>query len=150
MQTFRLSHYFTDRRRLLRHKQFHKPTLLEEYELVQTCFQVNARKMFERKILSTRRDGLKVDEPYSYTLLIGTPIFEWCVIGYGSKNGYKRDTCLKEIGWHMKYANHSRFNGQRNWRDLYDYWMSTRIFTLMMHKTRIWTLKIMRKAALIW
>ena len=98
VQTFRLSHYFTDRRRLLRHKQFHKPTLLEEYELVQTCFQVNARKMFERKILSTRRDGLKVDEPYSYTLLIGTPIFEWCVIGYGSKNGYKRDTCLKEIG----------------------------------------------------
>jgi hypothetical protein len=55
--------------------------------------------MFERKILPTRRDGLKVDEPYSYTLLIGTPIFEY-VVGYGLKNGYERDTCLKEIGLH--------------------------------------------------
>ena len=71
--------------------------------------------MFERKILSTRRDGLKVDEPYSYTLLIGTPIFEWYVVGYGSKNGYKKRH-VSERDWTTcsKYANHSRFNGQSN------------------------------------
>ena len=47
---------------------------------MQTVFKLNARKMFERKILSTRRGGLKVGKPYSVTLLIGTPIFEWYVV----------------------------------------------------------------------
>ena len=31
---------------------------------------------------------LKVDNPYSVTCPIGTPIFEWCVVCIGSKSGY--------------------------------------------------------------
>ena len=39
----------------------------------------------------------KVDMPNSVTHLIWTPIFEWYVARCGSKNGYKKDMCLKEI-----------------------------------------------------
>ena len=31
---------------------------------------------------------LKVDNPYSVTCLIRMPIFEWCVMCFGSKSGY--------------------------------------------------------------
>ena len=41
---------------------------------------------------------LKVENSYLVTCLIRTPIFQWCVVYYGSKNGYQKDMCLKEIG----------------------------------------------------
>ena len=31
-----------------------------------------------------------------------TPIFEWYVDRSGSKNGYEKDTCLREIGPHAQ------------------------------------------------
>ena len=34
--------------------------------------------------------------------LIETAIFEWCVVGCGSKNGYQKNMCLKEIGLHAQ------------------------------------------------
>ena len=40
----------------------------------------------------------KVDNPYLVTFLIMTPIFGWYVFWYGSKNGYQKDMCMKEIG----------------------------------------------------
>ena len=40
----------------------------------------------------------KVDNPHSVTFLIEVPIFEWYMIWCGSKNGYQKDTCSKEIG----------------------------------------------------
>jgi hypothetical protein len=57
------------------------------------------------------------------------------VVGYGFKNGYQKDMYLKEI--ELRAQNviiHSRLNGQHNWRDLYDYLMSTIIFTLILNK----------------
>ena len=36
--------------------------------------------------------------PNSVTHLIWKPIFEWYVARCGSKNGYKKDMCLTEIG----------------------------------------------------
>ena len=75
-----------------------------------------------------------VDLCYSITPKIWTPIFEWCVVRCGSKNGqlkyvFKRDwtTCLK-------YVTHSRFNGQHNLGDLYDHLISTIIFTSIRNK----------------
>ena len=43
-----------------------------------------------------------------------------------------------------KYENHSRFNGQYNWDELYDHLMSTRIFTLIMNKMVYTSSKFMR------
>ena len=34
----------------------------------------------------------------SITNLMGRMYFEWYVVGCGSKNGYQKDVCLKEIG----------------------------------------------------
>ena len=44
-----------------------------------------------------------------------------------TRHVFKRDwtTCSK---------NYSRLNSQHNWRDLYEHFMSTRIFNLIMHK----------------
>ena len=49
----------------------------------------------------------------------------------GSTNGYKKRQVFKR-DWTMcsRYHNYSRFNSQHNLRGLYDYLMSTRIFTL--------------------
>ena len=40
----------------------------------------------------------KVDAPNLVTYLNQTPIFEWCVARFGSKNGYPKDMSLEEIG----------------------------------------------------
>ena len=37
----------------------------------------------------SHRIAYKVNNPYSVTFLIGTPILEWCVVWCGSKNGYQ-------------------------------------------------------------
>jgi hypothetical protein len=40
----------------------------------------------------------KVDVPNSNIAMISTPIFEWCVVRCGSKNGNQKEMCLEEIG----------------------------------------------------
>ena len=39
----------------------------------------------------------KLDIPYNGTHFNHTPIFEWSVVQCGSKYGYQKATCLKEI-----------------------------------------------------
>ena len=46
-----------------------------------------------------------------------------------------------------KYINHSRLYSQHNWGDLYDYFISTRIFTLIINKIFIRALSTRRKMA---
>ena len=73
--------------------------------------------------------------PDLVTYLIQIPIFEWYMVRCGSTNGYKKRQVFKRH-WTMcsRYDNYSRFNSQHNLRGLYDYLMSTRIFTLKMNK----------------
>ena len=40
----------------------------------------------------------QVDDPYLVAFLTKTPIFEWYVVRCGSKNGYQKHMCFKEIG----------------------------------------------------
>ena len=39
----------------------------------------------------------KVSMPYWPAYLNWTPMFEWYVVGCGSKNGHHKDMCLEEI-----------------------------------------------------
>ena len=41
---------------------------------------------------------ITIGSPYSVTSLNRTPIFEWYEVGCGSKHGYQKVICLKEIG----------------------------------------------------
>ena len=73
----------------------------------------------------------------------------WC----GSKNRYQKDKCLQEIALHAQnmitiLVSIVNIIGG----DLYDHFISMRIFALMMNKILIRALKIMRKVAtnLIW
>ena len=86
------------------------------------------------------------------TYLIQTPIIKWYVVWCDSKNGYQKYSVLKNIGVCSKYGNYSRLNSQHNWGDLYDHFMNMSVFTSMLNKIFIWTLRIMRKVAttLIW
>ena len=59
-----------------------------------------------------------------------------------------KKTCFKidRTVW-SKYNNHSRFDNEHNWGGVYDYIMSTRIFTLTINERFIWALQITRKVA---
>jgi hypothetical protein len=48
--------------------------------------------------LPLQLDNVTVYNPYLVTFLIRTPIFEWYVVWYDSKNGYPKNMCLKGIG----------------------------------------------------
>ena len=39
-----------------------------------------------------------VDVPHLVTYPNWTPIFHWCVVRCGSKNGHQKDMCTKDIG----------------------------------------------------
>ena len=81
------------------------------------------------------RKCIKVDLPNLVTYLDWTPIFEWYVVICDSKNRYETDMCLKEIGLRAQnMITIFRLNSQHKWGDLYDYLMSTTIFTLILHK----------------
>ena len=68
----------------------------------------------------------KTHNPYLVTLLTMAPIFEW--YDAAPRTNIKKMSCLKEIGLACsKHDNHSMLNSQHNWRDQYDYSMSTRI-----------------------
>ena len=96
--------------------------------------------------------GLKLSRPVMVTFPNWTAMFEWCVVSCGCKNALKKDLCWREIGLCAENVNHSRLNSQDNWGDLYDYLMSTRIFTLTMSKIFIWAPKVIRNItmATIW
>jgi hypothetical protein len=47
-------------------------------------------------------DVHKVDVPKSNIAIIWTPIIEWHVDRCGSKSGYQKDMCSKEIGLMVK------------------------------------------------
>ena len=65
-----------------------------------------------------------VSSPNSVTLLKRMPIFEWCVVGCGSKNRHHKGMCLKG-DWTMssKFVNPCRLNSQHNWGPLCDHVM---------------------------
>ena len=45
-----------------------------------------------------------------------TPIFDWCVVKWGSKNIKYKTTCLKEIGLYVKILlNYSQLNIEHDW-----------------------------------
>lgn len=80
-----------------------------------------------------------------HTPKMWTPTYEWCMVGRGSKNGHHKRHVLKgEWSTCSKDVNHSRCNNQQNGEPLCDNFMSTQIFTLIMHKIG-GTPKIMRK-----
>ena len=62
------------------------------------------------------------DIPYPVTILNRTPIIEWYVVWYGSKNGYKNGMHhVFERDWAAcsEFASHSKFNSQPDtWEDL--------------------------------
>ena len=57
------------------------------------------------KTLPIERDSNPVRWAGAIQLLFfnQTPIFDWCGVRWGSKNKYRRETCLKEIGLHFKF-----------------------------------------------
>ena len=59
---------------------------------------MNERTLLNNVMYLHRVYGAKVSGPNSVIHLQRTPIFEWCMIRCGFKNGYQNDTCLKEIG----------------------------------------------------
>ena len=66
--------------------------------------------------------------PDLVTCLDQTPIYECYVVWCGSKNIFQIDMCRLEIELQaQKYGNHSRFNNQHDWGNLYDHLISTRI-----------------------
>jgi hypothetical protein len=93
----------------------------------------------------------KVDNPYLVKFLIMTPTLESYVIWSGSKNGYQKDMCSKEIGLRAQSMITSLGAiSQHNWGYLYDHLMSMRI-SLRMSKIFICAPKIMKVAtASIW
>ena len=76
----------------------------------------------------------KENVPNLITNLNQTPTFEHYVTRCGSKNGLKKDMCLKKI--ELRAQNMTAILGSiiNIIGDLYDHLMSTRIFTLIMYE----------------
>ena len=74
-----------------------------------------------------------------------TPIFEWFLVGCGSKNRHEKDMFESDWTTFSKCVIYSRFNSQHNWGDVYDHLTRKRIFTSIMNKIFIRALKNMRK-----
>ena len=86
--------------------------------------------------------------PSLFTFLNRTPLFKWYMVRCGCKKGYQKDVFKRDWVTRSNYVYHSRFNNQHNCEDLYDYLISTKIFTLIMNKICIWAPKFMRKVAM--
>ena len=91
-----------------------------------------------------QRSYREVDRPHSNIATFWTLMFEWCVVGCGSKNNHWKYMCSNEIGLHVQIMLPSlspvvNIVGG----GLYDHLVSMRIFTLNM--IFIWTLKIVGK-----
>jgi hypothetical protein len=88
---------------------------------------------------------LRVDMPHSFTYFIYLASYGVNLVWCGSKNGYQKGMCLKEIGLcvqKMITIVSSLVNTIE--RDLYDHLMGTKIFALMMNEIFIQILKIMK------
>jgi hypothetical protein len=76
----------------------------------------------------------KVDMPKLVTSLNQTPIFQWYVVWFGSKNGYQEDMCLREI----RLCAHNMITILGSMLNViggtYDHLMSVRLFTSRMNK----------------
>lgn len=58
------------------------------------------------------------------------PIFEWCMVGYKSKNKHKKTCVEKKLEYMFKTCNNSTRNNQHNWEGTYLIILITqRIFT---------------------
>ena len=80
------------------------------------------------------------------TFLYLTSAFKWYVIRFDYKNGYQIDIRLKEIGVRAENMITTLGSiGSIIGEHLYDHLMSTRTFNLIMSKTFILALKVMRK-----
>ena len=76
-------------------------------------------------------DKSKVDVPNLVTNLNPTPIFEWYVDSYGSKNGCQKDKCFGEIELHAQnmVTILGLRNSHHNQGNLCDSSMSSRVYT---------------------
>jgi hypothetical protein len=54
------------------------------------------------KLRHARQLYTKVRRPYSATFLSEYPIFQWCVVRCGSKDGHQKEISLIEIGLHAQ------------------------------------------------
>ena len=54
---------------------------------------VQMTRQFNEKVGNGGVTTTKAYNPYLIIFLIRTPMFEWFVVGCGSKNGYEKDTC---------------------------------------------------------
>ena len=71
--------------------------------------------------------------PDSINCLNHTPMFEWCVIRCGSKNGHQLDMLsTKEIGLCAQNML-PILNNEYSWGNLYTHLMSMRIFIMIMN-----------------
>ena len=71
----------------------------------------------------------RVNAPNSVSYLDRSPVFEWCVVMCGSKNGNQKDMYLKEFGLHAQNLfNHSRLNSQHNSGGLLSRFMALVLF----------------------
>ena len=57
----------------------------------------------------------KVDMPRSNIATIWTPMFEWYVVGYGSKNRHQKVVFKRDWTMCSKYVDHSKLNSQHTW-----------------------------------
>lgn len=89
-----------------------------------------------------------VDNPYSLTFLIRTPIFEWCAVWRGSKNRCQTDMCFEEIKLRAQIITPILDSTISIFVGTYmTTLMSMRICTLTMSETFIRAPKIMRNVA---
>ena len=59
----------------------------------------------------------------SNTTVMWTLVFEWYVVKCRSKNGHQKDMCVEKIGPHAgNMLNHSRLDGQCDWRNYTTTW----------------------------
>ena len=77
-----------------------------------------------------------VDVLNSVTSLNRTPMFEWYVVWYGSKNGYQKTCVLKRLDCVLEkiYDIYFMLSTPHNGGNLYDLLINTRIFTLIMNE----------------
>ena len=75
--------------------------------------------------------------PNSVTYLNKTPIFDWCVIRCGSKNGHQKKQMFKRDWTTCSiFVNHSRNNSQHNLGDLLGSFMVLAVLPLRNHSSR--------------
>ena len=71
------------------------------------------------QVTSTLIQWSKVCRCYSSIFLDQTPMFERCVVRYGSKNTHHKNMCLKEITLRLQMLlKFSKFYRQHNWEDI--------------------------------